>query len=275
MILVGDGVSFPGMSGHLAPELCTDVTVAQTADLDQCPTDILRKSCEAGALTTAIGLAQFDEKNTRCSNLISAQRRQAKRRHVRARRWVLAFGAYVLLLLLIYAGCCVIRGKGRGVVVDEIAEIRLRIKDSNRELASAKTELTEVQLKLAGNRAVGRQADWGLFLAILSESVGKDIVLNRFRLHPEKVSDDPARKATGDAATPPSKTASGHRGFGLEMKGYGKSRTAVPQFALRLEEMRLFDRVALKHTKQESTPDGEVISFRMVCLLVNGGKSVQ
>jgi len=58
LLLVGGGASIPGLGGYLGSALGIETRTVSPADLVECPPPLLAR-CSTGALTAALGLAQF------------------------------------------------------------------------------------------------------------------------------------------------------------------------------------------------------------------------
>src|SRR5687768_10000156 len=107
-------------------------------------------------------------------NLLPSPRRQAKRLRAALRRCVGACSAYAVLL----AAACV---AGRAAwdhadpaVAGRLEELAAQIHQAERDIGTARAELTTVNSLLQSTRTVADQPDWGLLLALMADKTGED-----------------------------------------------------------------------------------------------------
>ena len=193
-----------------------------------------------------------------CVNLIPATRRDARRQRGRLRIW----GA----VLVIY-GLAWVAGAVAGQVVYPGVDCGLRgeLDESNARLAGAKAkagalraELAAAEADLKANRAVGKQPDWSVLLALLSTTLGDEIVLRKCRLNAPSAK-GPAGSSAGGAQPEPE--------VKVELSGYAQSQQAVAKAVLRLETTPLFTVVKLLDTRREPFLAGQAVTFRIHCVL--------
>jgi len=201
-------------------------------------------------------------------NLIPAPRRRAAACRARLHRWVAGCVSFGAALLLVCMACHAVWGRERRALADEIEGARLRIRKSNQTILSVCRTLASCEWRLASCRAVGKQPDWSVLPAMLSASLGDDIVLERCGMRVLKASDSGARAPSRDA--PPDDEADAPKQFIFEITGFGRSQLAVSRFILSLEKIRLFDRVRLIKTGRQPFLRGKAVGFKLECLL--GGK---
>lgn len=208
---------------------------------------------------------------TRSFNLIPESvlaRRRAKRR---TRRWILC-GA-------LYAVCI---GMGMGAIelgelqrrddrAAEIAQIEERIALLEQEIKAADHERRALGLAVDAGRVSAERPAWSTLLAVLGALRGDGVVLDSCRLD--------VGHAPTDAKTPNEKVdeADGpldearRVGFELELRGAGLTQADVTGFALRLEELGIFERVSLTQMDRGARFGHSVIQFRLVATLRGKG----
>jgi Tfp pilus assembly protein PilN len=105
---------------------------------------------------------------------------------------------------------------------------------------------------------VGKQPDWSILLALLASTLEDEIVLRSVRLVSGAAEEGDQREAGAP---------------NLDFAGLGQSQAAVSRFVLRLEEISLFRSVKLLDTRREPFLDGHAITFRVECVLDDGGEA--
>ena len=224
-------------------------------------------------LTSAIGV-----------NLIPAYRHEARRRRSRGRRWVAACVMYAAALVFGYGICQATLGGEDPRLIEELTASREDVTRADATAARLRPELAEAQAKLDATRAVALQPDWSILLAAMARSLGDDIVLASCTLETQTINPTnaqtpaPAVAPTAGPNKPGDKPAAAAERVQVvvNVTGFGRTQVAVSQYVLRLEQMKLFDRVKLIKTSRESFMDGDAVSFQLECPLgttENGGKS--
>ncbi len=193
-----------------------------------------------------------------CINLIPIERRQARRRRIHRRAWVGACAFYAVVWVAVFL-------VARGIVVSDDRALGEQLEDAQGRVAQAKAsvtgrrvDLSEARAALEANLAVGRQPDWSVLLALLSTTLGDEVVLRRCRLGP--VGGGPAGRAGADEAEE-------RQIIKLELMGLALTQQAVTQVILRLEQTRLFRSVKLIDTRREPFMAGHAVAFRAECVL--------
>ncbi|CAN5703043.1 hypothetical protein BH09PLA1_BH09PLA1_08040 [soil metagenome] len=198
-------------------------------------------------------------------NLIPRPRRQAAAARKRVRRWGWGVAGYLMLLLAGYAVCGAamsVEGDDNTLQVEKTAR---QIDELNRTATTLKPQLTEAHAKLSVARAVGDQPDWSLLLAIISSTIDDDILLTSTKLDVATASEArpasrPSNSEKDSPLAPPSLMT-------ISLHGMARSQAAVTQFALRLENLGLFERVDLGRSSRQTIGATEANVFRIECLL--------
>ncbi len=193
-----------------------------------------------------------------CVNLIPATRRDARRRRGRLRIWGAVFVIYGLAWVAgAVAGQVAYHGVDRGLS-GELDEANARVAGAKAKVAALRAELAAAEADLKANRAVGKQPDWSVLLALLSTTLGDEIVLRSCRL------DAPAAEGRAGSAAGGSQPEPDVR---LELSGYAQSQQAVAKALLQLEATPLFAEVKLLDTRREPFLAGQAVTFRVHCVL--------
>ena len=136
--------------------------------------------------------------------------------------------------------------------------LREALTDGEASVTGRRADLSEARAALEANLAVGRQPDWSVLLALLSTTLGDEVVLRTCRLGP--VWGGPAGRAGADEAEE-------LQIIQLELMGLALTQQAVTQVILRLEQTRLFRSVKLIDTRREPFMAGHAVAFRAECVL--------
>lgn len=204
-------------------------------------------------------------------NLIPAHRRDARERRTRVRRWAVVCAGYALVLGVVYLCCALAWSVSSDGLDQDLAAASSEIEELSGSLKSAEADLAEAQLLLESIRGIAKQPDWSLLLAMISKSLGDEVVLDTLRVGPPNAVGPGARtrKVTGNVGGGPVKaTGSATQNeppYTLYVSGYARSQAAVSRFVLRLDELDLFERVDLLRTSREAMFGGDATGFQVQC----------
>lgn len=225
-------------------------------------------------------------------NLLPASRRMAITRRTRTRLWAGALSVYAVAVAAVWAWC----GFGGWISAlrhgPEAAPLKAR-----EQLASVESEIEKAQAarkdvgqalvaarrRLDAAKAVGHHADWSVLLRVLGDlgaPPNPSIVLERVELRPRNEADlrpapgakpplpgvKPAARAESDLPDP--------LGYKLEIEGLAASQVGVVRYARSLEDLRLFESVAILGTRpyDSTAPDAaglHLFSFQIACTLTD------
>ena len=201
-------------------------------------------------------------------NLVPPARREMQHKKARIRFWMMTSGAYGLCWLVI-AGLVGATGLNDDTALrQELDQLNALVGSSESELSQMRGELGRINVELATSRAIGRQPDWSILLALLSSTLGDHITLRNCALGTSQESlgaRGPRTAVTSNDAPAPGGMPDSAN-LRLELMGLGLSQQAVSEFVLRLEEMTLFRKVKLIETRREPYLETEAIAFRIVCV---------
>ena len=164
--------------------------------------------------------------------------------------------------VLLVAACivCHMVWGGEQEALDEgINAATEQIRGSSQAIQRLCREIEDARWKLGSSRAVGKQPDWSVPLALMAGKLGEEVVLERCELGPRK-----------DAEGQEEDSADTGR-YVFRVNGLGKSQTAVSRFVLRLEQIDLFDRVRLIKTNRQPFLSDKAVEFQLECLLEGKG----
>jgi hypothetical protein len=213
-------------------------------------------------------------------NLVPRARQQRGELRRRVRRWrnIAAAYAAVVAVGLVF---CYLRW---GPVVRDLGGDLVKTTEQIDALRSARAkvqgELAEAQKTLDSAEALLGQPDWSRLMAILSDSLGDEVVLDSVRLElvvdrtvavaatVQKTAAVPGEKPGGAAAA----ERAPNNKWVLKTGGYAKAPASVSHFVLRMEGLDLFDHVTLMKTNHEPFRSGEATSFQIECPLKGRGR---
>ncbi len=231
-----------------------------------------------------------------CINLIPIARQDAKQRRARTKVWFTVGAAYGSLVVLVVAFTRVAWVFDSRTVTNQLAGLKSEIEKSDEAAKNLRVELKHARDLWETRNVVAEQCDWSILLAVVSQSLTEtdnmgppppgDVVLRSFQLKqlveapppptaptpgaapssttPAKTDD----KAATSSATPP---ANSDR-FVLSIAGLGRTQSAVTQFVLRLEQLKLFDQVRLLETRREPFLTSDAIAFRIQAAIGNSSE---
>lgn len=184
------------------------------------------------------------------ANLIPDSRRRALARDDRAALWAAALAAYTLLLIAAwFASQQLLRVSTVGLerrttaIETERASLEATIRSSRAKFAAT-------QSSLATARSIADHPDWSLLLGLIASLRGDQIEVERVSLGQRKVES----KGTKPGAA---------KGVWLRLSGVGKDHRAIAQFALRLENAKLFERVSLSDARKNIAESGGLVGFEI------------
>jgi Tfp pilus assembly protein PilN len=189
-------------------------------------------------------------------NLVPADRREARRRHRRVQVWITACAIYAVAWVVVHVAIQVTTASDDRVLRGEIEQVRGAVQELDTALAALELDRQQAVAQLHANLAVGKQPDWSILLALLASTLEDEIVLRSVRLVSGAAEEGETREL--GAAN-------------LDFAGLGQSQAAVSRFVLRLEQISLFRSVKLQDTRREPFLDGHAITFRVECVLDDGG----
>ena len=208
-------------------------------------------------------------------NLLPAYRIRARERGARARRWVGACAACGALVVAALVGARAVRGDEDRRLAAETQRLTREVATLERAHAALVPQAAEAQADLDANLSITAQPDWSLLLAMVSLSLDEEVVLNACELEvaaplaaaPSVAAPAPAAPARGGKPPPAAAAPRPEVGPVLRVGGFGRSQGSVAQFALRLEQTGLFDRVSMMKANREPFLAGEATAFRIDCAL--------
>jgi hypothetical protein len=208
----------------------------------------------------------------RSVNLIPQPRIDARRRRERARRWVMASGAYGTALVLCWMGVRAAWGGPSVAIAQELAETRTQLEDTRAAIDLLQPRLADANTTLAASRTIGDQPDFSILLGVLANLLGDETVLRSVDVVPIDPPTEQPNPAQPAAAASESDAQArlevkAPLAYDLRIEGLGRSQSVVSEYVLRLERCGLFSRVKLLDTRKEPFHQGQAVAFRVGCVL--------
>jgi hypothetical protein len=189
------------------------------------------------------------------------------------KRWARALGVYAVLLVVAYGACFAFGGDDGQEVLRRTRESTERFREAGKDIQTLRISLTEACKQMAATQALAQNPDWSLLLAMVSNNLSGDVILERCFLAPVNSSEEDGRADGPDDGSDGGQVL--YQRYILDLRGFSRTQTGVSQFVLRLERSKLFENVRLVKTSKTSFMDGEAISFRIECVLNGQGEPGQ
>jgi hypothetical protein len=149
----------------------------------------------------------------------------------------------------------------------DIARARSLADAARAEARESELAYAQAQRRIEAARAVGEHPDWSLLLRLLAVLRGDSAVIESITIAPADTAD--RTSAAGSAAVPARTPAPW--AYSVRMSGIAPSAWAVTQFALRLEDSRVFARVQQGDIQPRTVRGTDVRWFRIEASLAPGG----
>lgn len=202
-----------------------------------------------------------------CINLIPTYRIENSHRRLRVRAWILICVLYSAAVLIACVSYVAINDQTGPDLSNDIALAQAKFTSAEQAITDMNPQFEEARLKLNASRAITTQPNWSILLALLSEARSDQIVLRQCKLRP--ITPDVPYQSLATASTTASAAGATPRreAYTLMINGIGETQPAVSQFVLRLEQMRLFDRVDIIKTQRKPFRNRQAIEFEIECTL--------
>jgi Tfp pilus assembly protein PilN len=198
-------------------------------------------------------------------NMIPADRLAKKHQKARLRLWTLVCGVYfICLAVLVLSGRFFCSGVN-DPITEEIKSTAERIESYSSTIQRLQEKLAKATVELQACQAISCRPDWSKLLVLLSSELGEEVVLGNCQiviLNKGRNVKDNLRELF--SSSDPAALLADRR-YKLELSGYGRTQTAVSQFVLRLERMRIFDSVRLINSYRGAFLNNEAVAFSIEC----------
>jgi Tfp pilus assembly protein PilN len=194
-------------------------------------------------------------------NLIPTDRRLARQRRTRLRRWIGAGVAWAGLVVAACVGAQCTWGGNFGATASELTRSQQQISELTQKLNAARRQLAEAQISKQTAQALSDQPDWSILFNLLSSTLDDEVMLREIQIEPQ-----------GKGQKAEDRTASNTE-YTVSLRGFAKSQPAVSQFVLRLQQNGLFDDVKLLRTGREPVANTSAVTFDIACeIRADGGE---
>ncbi len=198
-------------------------------------------------------------------NLIPADRLVKKYRRARLRMWIVICGTYFICLVVFVLSGQFFWGGADDPMLEELKSTAVRIEGYRSTIQELQKKLTKATAELEAGKAISCQPDWSKLLILLSDELGEEVVLNNCRLAMLNNGNNVTNNLQELFSSSNPAAILAERRYKLELSGYGRTQTAVSQFVLKLEQMRLFDAVRLVNSCREAFMKNEAVAFSIEC----------
>jgi hypothetical protein len=151
-------------------------------------------------------------------------------------------------------------------VAEELKSTEQRVQRYNTSIIELQAELAKTRTALEMSRAMSNQPDWSKLLVLLGDQLGEEVVLNNCQL---VATNKDGKKETDHLQESFSSLAAdiplAERRHKLELSGFGRRQSSVARFALRLEEIGVFDSVKLMSAYRQPFLNDKAVAFRIEC----------
>jgi Tfp pilus assembly protein PilN len=190
-------------------------------------------------------------------NLIPIHRQLRDARAARVRGWSWAVGGLSALLAMAWVCCAMAPSQAVAPPAAAFTKATAEISKANEESAVLRRELAALRDQALSTRGITDQPDFSVLLALLSQAIGQDVVLNRCELSHDDLKTTSAPEQV------------------LKISGFARNQPAVAAFMLELESTGIFKSVTLVRSNEEPWMDQKVAGFQVHCAIgpVSRGKS--
>jgi len=198
-------------------------------------------------------------------NLIPRSRYIAQKRTLRGRRWLVGAMAYIALLGAIHLALAV-SGARTVNADDQIEALEAKTQSITNEVAALTAQLEQARSVLQAGRVLSDQPDWSILMALLAKTTQSRIALTEVVLNTGAGPDARNTAAAADSLT----CRHAMHDYLLTVRGIARTQIDVAQFAMRLENTRLFDHVMMRKASRTTFAAEEATAFEIDCGLIDG-----
>lgn len=192
-------------------------------------------------------------------NLLPRARQQQLVIRRRERAWWIGGSLYAAGVAAVCVVANLARPADAELTLEELERAQARLDATESELRTVAKSTLALRERGALARGIGGTPDWSHLLAIVAQPLGAQLVLDGCELASPSESASTARPAKGQPAQRPAHI--------VRLSGVGTTATAVTDYVLALESLRLFRSVKLVDTGTRSVGGVERTAFRIECAL--------
>ncbi len=199
-------------------------------------------------------------------NLIPTQRREKRRYKARIRLWMAICGTYLVLLAVFALSAHIFWRDTGDSAGEDLAFSAVRIAEYSSTISELQGKLKKAEAELKASTLISNQPDWAKLLVLIGDELEEEVVLDNCQL----ATLNKNRQGTPNnlqellSSSPPSVFLA-NRQYRLDLSGFGRTQTSVVQFALRLEQMRIFDKVKLVTSRRQAFLNSKAVAFTIEC----------
>lgn len=191
-------------------------------------------------------------------NLLPTARREARVFRKCVRNWAIGCTAYAVAIAIFWGTVAHTQNNADSELAQEIQRTQQHVIDAKAHLDQLQPRVATARTTLAATRSVGTQPDWSLLLGLLADQLGEQMILTSCKLTP--VFKPVSLVGTASDSDIP-------QAYQLDLSGLAQTQAAVSAYTLRIEQLKLFEKVMLIDTRTEPILDQEAVGFRVQCTL--------
>ena len=199
-------------------------------------------------------------------NLIPSPRLERRRRKVRMRLWTAICVTYLILLTVLALLAHIFWRDVDDSVIEELTFASARITDYNTTISELREQLKKAEVELKIDKLISSEPDWAKLLVLVGDELKGEIVLDNCQLATfNKNHQDMMNNLQELLSSSPPSIFMAERRYRLELSGFGRTQTSVVQFALRLEQMQMFDKVEIVTSRRQAFLNSNAVAFAIEC----------
>jgi len=164
--------------------------------------------------------------------------------------------SYCAIILLLIAGSRILSIDPGIAIAQKIKNAKEKISDENSQLKKIERHVLISEKSLVANQQLQNQPNWSILLKLVSIQMSDDIILIRCNLSPYF---NNHKKTTQKQREP--------KRYYFIIEGQAKNQGEINDFILKIEKIKIFDRVDLVGSKKSNFSGIKSIHFILKCHL--------
>lgn len=199
-------------------------------------------------------------------NLIPSPRLERRRRRIRMRLWTAICVTYFILLTVLALSAYIFWRDTDDSTIEELTFAATRITDYNTTISELQEQLKKADAELKIGKLIGSEPDWAKLLVLVGDELKGEVVLDNCQFATfHKNRQDTMNNLQELLSSSPPSIFLAERQYRLELSGFGRTQTSVVQFALRLEQMQIFDKVEVVTSRRQTFLSSNAVAFTIEC----------
>ncbi len=195
-------------------------------------------------------------------NLLPKSRRSTLARRRRSRAWMSGGAAYAMLLV-IGGACFALSGPQAAVATDLYERQERELKDRSARVETLGSEITGLGKRLERLQRVQSHPDMSSLVRVVAAQLGGELVLDSIAMERQTIQPKDAGRARVGADAKPAAQPIGV--YQIDISGLAKDQPDVTSFVLRLENLKLFDKVTVIESGKRDIKGAALTQFKVRC----------